>query len=411
MSSRSFSIQGKGIKFDTREDIEPYLKQILEIPGGVEEVHFGGNTLGVEPCVALGETLKKIDTLKVADFADIFTGRLISEIPQALQALCDALVDKPSLVELDLSDNAFGGRSAEPMVNFLTNNRTFQILKLNNNGLGVWGGTTIASALLSSAKASLASNTPTSLRVVVCGRNRLENGSAPYWAEAFAAHGASLREVRLPQNGIRMEGIQALAKGLAKCALLETLDLQDNTATESGTRAVASALSNWPRLRTLNLSDCLLGVRGGIALATALNKGSNPGLETLKLQYGEFDKRTINLLVEAISSDEGKLGKLSKLEINGNKADPEDECITNLRDALEKNGFEDALDDLDDMEEQGDEDEEEEESAAVEEAEEIDRAEAVKEETVAPLASQAPAAVDPTDELASMMGKVKIDAP
>lgn len=65
MSSRSFSIHGKGIKFETRKDIEPYLKQIREIPGGVEEVHFGGNTLGVEPCIALAEVLKETTTLKV----------------------------------------------------------------------------------------------------------------------------------------------------------------------------------------------------------------------------------------------------------------------------------------------------------------------------------------------------------
>lgn len=302
--------------------------------------------------------------------------------------------DKTSLVELDLSDNAFGGRSAEPMVNFLTNNRTFQILKLNNNGLGVWGGTTVANALLESAKLSKAEGKKSKLQTVICGRNRLENGSAPYWAEAFAAHG-TLKEVRMPQNGIRMEGIEALAKGLAECPDLETLDLQDNTATEAGTRAVALALPSWPALRVLNLSDCLLSPKGGIALGTALNKGKNLNLETLKLQYGEFDKRTINLVAQAISEH---LRNLSTLEINGNRADPEDECITNLRDALEKHGHEDALDELDDMEEVEEGDEEE--SPAVEEAGEIDKADELP---------PAPTA-DPTDELASLMGKVHIDS-
>lgn len=287
------------------------------------------------------------------------------------------------------------------MVNFLTNNRTFQILKLNNNGLGVWGGTTVANALLESAKLSKAEGKKSNLHTVVCGRNRLENGSAPYWAEAFAAHG-TLKEVRMPQNGIRMEGIEALAKGLTSCPDLETLDFQDNTATETGSRAVALGLPSWPHLRVLNLSDCLLSPKGGVALATALNKGHNPKLETLRLQYGEFDKRTINILAQAIAEH---LPHLSKLEINGNRADPEDECITNIRDALEKNGHEDALDDLDDMEEV--DEEEEEESAAVEEAEELDKAEAEAKEQ--PPAPSAPSA-DPTDELASLMGKVRIDA-
>jgi Ran GTPase-activating protein 1 len=40
-----------------------------------------------------------------------------------------------------------------------------------------------------------------SLHTVICGHNRLEDGSALAWAEAFAAHG-TLVEVHLPQNGI-----------------------------------------------------------------------------------------------------------------------------------------------------------------------------------------------------------------
>lgn len=285
------------------------------------------------------------------------------------------------------------------MVNFLKNNRTFQVLKLNNNGLGISGGTTVSNALLESAKLSKAEGKTSSLRTVVCGRNRLEDGSAPYWAEAFAAHG-TLREVRMPQNGIRMAGIEALAKGLARCPDLETLDLQDNTATETGTRAVAVALPFWPSLRALNLSDCLLSPKGGIALATALNKGKNSKIETLRLQYGELDKRTINLIAQAVSDH---LPNLTRLEINGNKVDPEDECISNLRDALQKHDHEDALDELDDMEDV--DEEEDEESAAVEEADDIDKAEAKEQTTPAPVATT----VDPTDELASLMGKVHIN--
>ncbi|KAG8752498.1 hypothetical protein FRC11_008299, partial [Ceratobasidium sp. 423] len=286
--ARVFTINGKGLTLSTREDVEPYIKQLREIKD-LEEVHFGGNTLGVGACEAIAEVLKEVDTLKIADFHDIFTRRLISEIPQALSAICDALKDKKSLIELNLSDNAFGGRSAEPMVPFLTHNRHFQVFKLNNNGLGVAGGEIIANALLANAEAAKAAGIhPTPLRTVICGRNRLENGSAPFWAKAFAAHGG-LTEVRMPQNGIRMEGIAEISKGLAKCPSLQILDLQDNTCTESGSRAVAEALKSWPNLRTLNLSDCLLSPKGGISLATALKEGRCPKLETLKVQYGEWD--------------------------------------------------------------------------------------------------------------------------
>ncbi|KIO15874.1 hypothetical protein M407DRAFT_34512 [Tulasnella calospora MUT 4182] len=132
-TTRLYSIHGKGLKLNTVSDIQPYLEEMKAVEG-LEEIRFGGNTLGIEACAALGEALKGNKTLKVADLSDIFTGRLISEIPQALSAVCDALITVPSLVELNLSDNAFGGRSADPMVPFLTQHRTFSVLKLNNNG-------------------------------------------------------------------------------------------------------------------------------------------------------------------------------------------------------------------------------------------------------------------------------------
>lgn len=308
------------------------------------------------------------------DLADIFTGRLISEIPQALSALLNALADHEGLVELDLSDNAFGGRCADAMVPFLEKNVP-PVFKLNNNGMGPAGGEIVANALLKNAENAGKGNSK--LRVIVCGRNRLENGSAPAWAKAFAAHG-NLKEVRMPQNGIRMEGIEALARGLSENPSLEHLDLQDNTATRTGTRAIVRVLEKWPSLRVLNLSDCLLGKAGGIALATALADGTNPELEVLKLQYGEFDKRTFEILATAIAQH---LKKLATLEVNGNQADPEDDCIEELRKALALHGHEDALDDrkcitiyvvlmtVDDMEEPGSEEDESESETDVEEKE------------------------------------------
>lgn len=349
-STKTFSILGKNLKATSAADLEPYLSELKSVPAGaLEKVIFGGNSLGVEACESIAAILKDREELQVADFSDIFTGRLISEIPQALSALCDALKDHKTLVELDLSDNAFGGRCADAMVPFLRDNRSIQVFKLNNNGLGIWGGKVISDALLENAKSVKAEKggevteggaVITNLRTVVCGRNRLENGSANHWAEAFAAH-AGLKEVRLPQNGIRMEGIHLLAQGLAQCPNLEVLDLQDNTATESGTRSIAAAMPSWPNLKQLNLSDCLLSPKGGISLATALEKGSNPKLEVLRLQYGEIDARALHTLAKAI---EHHGANLTTLELNGNRADPEDECIERIKEALAAHGHADALD-------------------------------------------------------------------
>ncbi|KAJ3573994.1 hypothetical protein NP233_g2075 [Leucocoprinus birnbaumii] len=389
MSSKVFSLQGQGLKLDTAADIEPHLANVD--PTIIEEIHMGGNTIGVEAAEALGKFLEKTQVLRVADFADIFTGRLISEIPQALTSICTALKSKTSLIELDLSDNAFGGRSVDPMVPFLTDNRSFQILKLNNNGLGPAGGSVIANALLKSAQLSKSEGKKSNLRVVICGRNRLENGSAPVWAEAFAAHG-TLEEVRMPQNGIRMEGIEALAKGLAKNPSLKHIDLQDNTFTSDGAlvaiEAWAESLGSWPELEVLNLSDCVLSAEGEVPkLLKILAEGSNPKLHTLQLQNNNLETETLALLTENVAE---KMAGLLRLELQWNDIEEEDENIENLGLVLKARGGKLYVTDEDEEEEEEEtkeEDEEEKEEGVREELDAVDKA---------------------TDDLADLLNKVSL---
>ncbi|CAJ0823729.1 11968_t:CDS:2 [Entrophospora sp. SA101] len=271
--------------------------------------------------------------------------RLKEEIPDSVKALCDALEDK-EIVELNFSDNAFGPAGAEPMTDFLTNNRTLQVLKLNNNGLGVQGGKLIGKALLEAAKKNHEEDRESSLKVFVAGRNRLENGSSQALSDAIAAHN-TLVEIRLPQNGIRSEGIIALSKGLAECKNLEIIDLQDNTFTKTGSESFADSLTEWKNLKSLNIGDCLLSQEGGIIIAKKLLLGNNKNLETLNLQYNEIDKHGISILASAISTH---LKKLASLELNGNKVYPDDSSIEEIKNALEEIGHKDALGELDDME-------------------------------------------------------------
>lgn len=293
---------------------------------------------------------------QVADFADIFTGRLISEIPTALSALCDSLIDKEHLVEVNLSDNAFGGRSVDPIVPFLSKNPSFQIFRLNNNGLGPEGGTVIANALRDNAavRKAIPADERSTLRVVVCGRNRLEDGSASAWAEAFAAHG-TLVEVRMPQNGIRMAGSVALAEGLAKNAALELLDLQDNTLAQEGDQAFSTALPSWPCLRTLNFSDCVLSEEGEIPqVIEALARGSNPLLRTLQLQNDNLEDGTVAMLASAIGTH---LKAVTRIEFQENDAEEDDAGIQTLKDNLSARGGIFLFSDEDEQEEEDEEDE------------------------------------------------------
>ena len=70
-SAKVFSLQGKSLKLDSRSDIEPHLKDVD--PTIVEEIHLGGNTIGVEAAKALAEFLEKTTVLKV--WRDLFSVR------------------------------------------------------------------------------------------------------------------------------------------------------------------------------------------------------------------------------------------------------------------------------------------------------------------------------------------------
>ena len=424
------TLHGKGLKLNTREDIDPYLKDID--PTLLEEVHLGGNTIGVGAAQVLAEFLAKTQVLKVrsnlinyrfistlrskkkkqpmspqvADFADIFTGRLISEIPQALSAICDALKDKSSLVEINLSDNAFGGRSVDPMVPLLTHNRSIQILRLNNNGLGPAGGQVIAKALLASAKLSKAEGKKSNLKTVICGRNRLENGSASEWAEAFAEHG-TLVEVRMVQNGIRVDGITALARGLAKCPDIEYIDLQDNTFTVdgelTGVEAWAEALASWPNLHTLNFSDCVLSAEGEVPeIINALSLGSNPNLHSLHLQNNNLETRTFEVLAGAVSKG---IQKLMTLALQWNDIEEDDENLENISLTLKKRGGKLFISDEDEEEEEEEEKEQEKEEEKEEGGEK--EAEAIKVDET-PIGQKQPDTS--ADALADLFSKVAIQA-
>ncbi|KAI0081640.1 RNI-like protein [Panus rudis PR-1116 ss-1] len=423
-NDRIFSLQGRGLHLDTRTDVEPLLAGVD--PTRIEEVHFGGNTVGIGASEAIADFLRQATSLKVADFADIFTGRLISEIPQALSNICDALINTDTLVEINLSDNAFGGRSVDPIVPFLTQNRSFQILKLNNNGLGPAGGAVIAEALLKSAQLSKAEGKKSNLRTVICGRNRLEDGSASAWAAAFKEHGG-LVEIRMPQNGIRMDGIASLVEGISANPNLQHLDLQDNTFAEKGSKAMAAALKSWPELATLNLSDCVLADEGEVSPVIApLLSGVLPKLHHLQLQNNNLDAQSFALLAEGIPEF---LPLLKRLEVQWNDFESEDESIQALLGILQRRGGKLIIDDEDEEEE---EEEEEEEAAEEEEEQQEEAAPApaaatpaapasttATTTTAAPIEAAPPAetaketvktesAKDPADALADLLDKVTI---
>ena len=61
-------------------------------------------------------------------------------------------------------------------------------------------------------------------------------------------------------------------------ALIQVVDLSDNTFTEVGSKSMADVLPNLQKLRVINFGDCLVRPEGGQAIADAI-KDSHQQLE------------------------------------------------------------------------------------------------------------------------------------
>ncbi|KAF4441490.1 ran GTPase activating 1 [Fusarium acutatum] len=415
-SDKIFSLEGKGLKLDTAEDLEPHIAPLRS--ADIEEVRILGNTLGVGACKLLGEVLATKKNLRVANFADIFTGRLLSEIPDAISSLLTSVLNLPKLNTINLNDNAFGLNVQAPLVAFLAAHVPLQHLYLNNNGMGPHAGILIADALSElHAKKEAArkeGKEVPDLETVICGRNRLENGSMTAWAKAYKLHN-KIKVIKMVQNGIRQEGIShLLAEGLSHASKLEVLDLQDNTFTVTGARALSKVVANWTSLQELGVGDSLLGAKGGVLVADALAKGKNAKLETLRLQYNEITSKGIKAFATAAKDG---LPALKRIEINGNILTEDDESIPVLQELLEErkekfggdivNEDEWGVDELEDLEEpdsDAEEEEEEEEEIEPEDRAEklIKEAEEAQEEPVIPVKDKE------VDELAKKLEKTGI---
>ncbi|KAL5347347.1 Ran GAP Rna1 [Pseudogymnoascus australis] len=387
-ATKVFSLEGKGIKFNSAEDVEAHIKPLREMED-VEEVRLQGNTVGIEAAAAFADVLRTKKSLQVANLADIFTGRLLSEIPTALSSLLTALLELPNLHTVNLNDNAFGLNMQAPLVAFLSSHTPLRHLYLNNNGLGPHAGILVADALselhAKKVAARKAGTEVPDLETVICGRNRLESGSMIAWAKAFSLH-TGVREVKMVQNGIRTEGtVQLISDGLRHAKGLRVLDLQDNLFTILGAKALSRALTGWEDIEEIGASDTLWGARGGVV------GGKNKKLHTLRIQYNDINAKGLKVLTETIKS---ALPAMKRVELNGNKFSEDDLSLYELRELLEERKekfggdvvIEDdwGIDELDELDSDEEEEEEEEEEVEAEERREklLEEQEQAQEEPV-----------------------------
>jgi len=371
------SFAGRGLKLDKAEDAE----EIVQAINGADKVHalrLDGNTIGADAAKSIAQALKKHPEFQTALWSDIFTGRVRSEIPPSLMSLGDALIESGAkLQELDLSDNAFGPDGVKAIKKLLMSPVCYslEVLKLNNNGLGIGGGKILSDALLSCYKESLSAGTPLKLKVFISGRNRLENDGAIAMSKVFEAL-KSLEAVEMPQNGIHHPGITALVTAFALNPSLQVVNLNDNTFGIKGAMSLAQVLESMNSLKTLNLGDALIRNNGALAISTALKRGA-ASLEEIILYGNEIRIDGALAVVEAVSHR----NNLKSLNLDGNQLG---DAVDDVIEKMEFYGKKDKLASFDDNEEpdsgdedEGDEDEEEDEEEEEEKEEDDEGADSL----------------------------------
>ncbi|KAG7505593.1 ran GTPase-activating protein 1-like isoform X1 [Solea senegalensis] len=374
------SYKGQGRKLDDAQSVETMVKEIQDFEG-LQALRLEGNTIGVEAAQAIAKALKTKSEFKCCYWSDMFTGRLRSEIPPALNSLGDALMlAGAKLTVLDLSDNAFGPDGVKGIEKLLKSSAcyTLQELRLNNCGMGIGGGKILAASLSHCHKKSTAEGAPLSLKVFVAGRNRLENDGATALAQAFQLMG-SLEEVHMPQNGINHAGVTALASAMQHNTKLRILNLNDNTFTEKGAIAMARALKHLRSIQVINFGDCLVRPAGATAMAETVSEGL-PILKELNLSFGEITEEAALAVAHAVKDKD----QLQKLDLNGNYLG--DNGCKALKDIMEGMNMGDLLGSLSDDEgepeedEDDDDDEDEDDEDEEKDDEEVDEEEIEEEE-------------------------------
>uniref|UniRef100_A0A0R3RPD6 RanGAP1_C domain-containing protein n=1 Tax=Elaeophora elaphi TaxID=1147741 RepID=A0A0R3RPD6_9BILA len=297
----TLSFRDEQQKLDNEADAEKMAK-VIENADAVEVLELRGNTVGVGAGHQLARALELHPELKRALWSDMFTGRLKEEIPPILRSLCGAMIRCGTrLVELDLSDNAFGPIGAEGLEDFLKSSSAYslKVLKLNNNGLGA-GGKIIAKALIQCHANARRDGQNFQLKTFIAGRNRLEDPGAFALAKAFQVLG-SLEEITMYQDGIRAKGIEALSESFRYNPNLKIINLSDNTFTVSGAHAMAKVIRDLMNLEVLNFGDCLCRDKGALAIIANISLSFHSHLKEINLSGNELSPRAIEIILDRVS--------------------------------------------------------------------------------------------------------------
>lgn len=218
------------------------------------------------------------------------------------------------MVELNLSDNAFGPIGLDALVNFFQSPvcYTLQELRMHNNGLGPEGAKKLGNAI---EKCYENSGRTLNLRVFVCGRNRLEFGGCKAISSALKLCG-TLEEIQMPQNGIRPDAIEFIAEAISLNKNLKIINLNDNTFRASGGKLMSKSISHLKKLEYINFGDCLLKSDGALHILKAIVDNKN--LREIILCGNQIDATTGLEIARMLLKNKSINNNLSLVDLNAN---------------------------------------------------------------------------------------------
>lgn len=65
ITENSFIVEPLGKKYESREDVLPFVEAINAQKDSIEKVQLTGNSFGIDACIAIAESIKNLTHIKV----------------------------------------------------------------------------------------------------------------------------------------------------------------------------------------------------------------------------------------------------------------------------------------------------------------------------------------------------------
>lgn len=264
------SFDGEGLRLDTSDDAEIICQKMLGIE--VEILILQGNTFGIEAAERVGQSLATQSSLREAHFKDLFTSRGREEVPEALKHLLQGITNSGAqLTLLDLSDNAIGPIGAPAVIEFLESPAadTLEKLYVNNCGWGPEGSTSLATTISKlknlreficgrsrlenkgATNMSRALSELEHLEVLKLNQNGIGVTGIKQLVKVLEANQDTIMQLDLSDNTILPDGCDALAHAISQAKNLKSLRLDDALLENAGFSIICDALSKSTSLENL----------------------------------------------------------------------------------------------------------------------------------------------------------------